>query len=617
MPGNQPEFQLSSCDFYLQEMHRAVDMGEAGAIPRLAWPIFSFFHGTRVDEASVPVQTGHVDVFLEREMANRLRREPALFPRWVEVMYGYFWKMAAVPALAGDIWTPLWMILKVFEGAGEDTMPARCQMAAWAASYDDPKKTTALAYIKAMRPLTPQAAVKKSLFLSTKINKGASDFSAHVAYAYARSHLLPPIHRLQAHINFYCENPSSDEGLTDILSILNWNELVEYRQGKMELLGPLYWTLVHENRYDALLFFVRCLKGIIVGSGLGVAHAFLLPTDGKRFAAITKSDLVTFEDRDNGQSYTTLIRLVNRTNKVAISLLGEHEIDYRVDEKRFGTPDIDEDFDELRDAVIAHYRLDDAFYRELKLITSLPSHNHPIQGALCSLGITPPLISTSLQNLGEEPRERAFIFFLSSSTYTHDLELACIRKEFGEETEVFTDPSCDFFIESLSNERYTHIYVSAHGVYSHWEDEEETIHFSETSRIPASRLWEVSRSGSHRRTVVLNICDGAASPLSFNPNNRGLAASLATGNQVVISHIWPVHPLYAAIFGLLVLDELIDGSAADAVLSVSTLLRLSNAESAAIINDKGPAFVEIAGALASATFAMADFRNVGSVAIYA
>lgn len=382
MSDNQPDLQLSSCDFYLQEMHRAVDMWDAGELTRLAWPIFSFFHGTRVDQACVPVQTGHVGVFLEADMQNHLQRELTLFPRWVEVIYGYFWQMAATPELAREIWMPLWWTLKVFKGAGADTMPARCQMGAWAAAYDDGKKMVALACIRAMRPMTAQAAAQKSLFLSTKINKGANDFAAHVSYAYSQSHLLPPIHRLQAHIHYYCENPSS-EVLTDILSMLNWDELAACRKGKLSLLGPLYWTLIHNNRYDDLLFFVRCLKGMIDRSGLDVAHAFLFPADGARFAAITKSELVTFEDRDNGQSYATLIRLVNRMNNVNISLLGEEEVDCCVDTDRFGTPDIREDFEALRDAVIAHYRLDDAFYRELGLISPLPSHNHPVQG-LCA-----------------------------------------------------------------------------------------------------------------------------------------------------------------------------------------------------------------------------------------
>lgn len=617
-PYNQNNFSFSSCDFYLSEMRRAIEMFDAGETAKLGYPIFSFFHGKTTDSTMTPVDTGHVFIFLEQPMQKYLECDPYLFTRWVEVIYGYFWIMAATPVLAREIWVPLWVTLEVFEKAGIDTLQARCQMGSWAASYDEEKKSTALDYIKSMNLVTPHEKALRSLFLSTKINEDAADYLEQVNRAYLLSPYLPPIHRLQANIHYFCKVATSRKLLTDILSILNWVELSEYRKGKMEMLAPLYWTLVHHNKYEDLLFFARCLKGRVDTSNFDLPHAFLLPNSGACFPALTKSELVTFVDQDNGKSYTNLIKLCNRLNKVAISLLGDEEVDFQIDETRFGTPSHDANFEELRHAVISHYHLSDSFYQELQLISLLPSHNHPLQGALCTLGIVPPLISVSFENLAEEPAERVFIFFLSSETYTHDLEEEWIRKEFGEDAEVFTDPPFEFFISSLNNERYTHVYISAHGVYDHWQYGGKSIHFSAESQILVFALKTIKRTTTIRRTIVLNICDGATSPLSFNHNNRGLAASLASGNQVVISHLWPVQPLYAGVFGMLVMKELTTKTSAEAVLSTCRVLNQPNNLDVARSTEKMAAsFNVVASTIAKATFNFSDFRNLGSMAIYA
>ena len=534
---NIDTFPLSHCDFYLEQMRQAIDMFESGEMKKLYHPIFSFFYGEVNESPSVLVEPGHVLIFCKNSMQSYLNLNPNLFIRWTEVIYGYFWLMAATPALAREIWMPLWFTLDIFEKAGHSTLQARCQMGGWAACYNEEKSSIALKHIKSMTLGIIQDEAIRSLFLSTKINEGNPDFINYVEDTYQKSEHLQPIQRLQAHIHYFCNVSKSRSVLNNIISILNWPDLYEYREGNMQMLGSLYWTLIYENKYEDLLFFVRCLKGKVDTSGLGIAHAFLLPSSGSNLPILSNSDLVTFVDQDNGNSYMKLIKLCNCLNKVATSLLGDEDVDFEIDEERFGTPSLDENFEQLRQAVIFHYHLNDDFYKELQLISLLPSHNHPLQGALCTLGIVPPLISISLESLAEEPDERKFLFFLSSETYTHDLEVEWVRKEFGEDAEIFTNPSNEEFIQLLNNERYTHVYISAHGKYNHWLDGEELIYFSDESQIPASVLHSTKRTCKFMRTIVLNICDGATSPLSFNHNNRGLAAGLASGNQIVIGHM--------------------------------------------------------------------------------
>lgn len=119
--------------------------------------------------------------------------------------------------------------------------------------------------------------------------------------------------------------------------------------------------------------------------------------------------------------------------------------------------------------------------------------------------------------------------------------------------------------------------------------------------------------------MILNICDGAASRLSYNPNNSGLAAALASGGQVVISHLWPVNPKYAACFGLLLLDRIDTGSFSlgEAVLRVYRSLSQSNDKIAELVQGIGSYSDGLASMIKNTDFEISDFRNIGSIAIYA
>lgn len=617
MTGNQ-FLKLSDANFYLLEMRRAIEAFNTGKPHDIGFPIFSFFCGRRTSETAVEVNTGHLSIIFDRKMQFALDRNPALFIRWVEVIYFYFLQMAAVPSLAGEIWTPLWLALNMFEKGGEETLQARMQMGSWAAFYDKEKANKALMHIKEMKTTTVQQEVNRALFLSTEINRGNADYLANIKFAYEHSSLLRPISRLQANVHYYSQISSSRELLYDIISILNWSELSYYRDGKMGLLSPIFWTLFRENNYDDLLFFCRCLKGNIDPASLNVGHAFLMPVSGASFPALTKSELITFEDRDNGQSYFSLMRICNRLTNTAISLLGEQDLDHVVEsDERLGTPNLDGDFEELRKATVDHYHLDDDLYKEIELMSLIPSHNHPLQGALLMAGIKPPLISISLSDLAEEPAVKKFVFFLSSDTFTHDLEQSWIRSEFGSDAEVFTDPTTELLTQYLSDEQYTHVYISAHGIYSHRQSGGQAIHFSPTATVPVAALEAINRRNSATaRLVLLNICDGGASPLSFNHNSSGLAAALVARGLTVISHLWPIKPLYACIFGTIIIKLLRTESTANALVDGYSILNRTNSEAAELVKKLGASFSNIGDALSKATFDVADFRNLGSTVIY-
>lgn len=611
--------ELSSFHFYVEQMDRAIATFETGRLADVGLPVMSFFSGKEQHQPSAALNPIHICVFAEdKQMQCAIELAPQRFIKWTEVLYFYFLEMAAFPREAKDVWRCCWMILDMFERS-HSTLAARCQMAAWAAAYDEGFADLARDYLKSVRLSSIKDEATRSLILSSRINQGQSDHLEHVKKALKLSPHLPHIHKLQAYINYYCHANASSKILARIISALNWHELAYIRVGKVGLLEPVIWTLQHKNNYNDLLFLLRCLRTDIRKEGFKSGHAFVLPNIQNAFTALKANERIQFSREGNGDNYARLMRLCNKLNGVSISIRGEDELGSAVEKfDDFGKPIQEDAFEALRQAVIEHYHLQDNFFKEISLLTLVPSHNHPVQGALCSLGVVPPFLSTSLQDLVDESVGKHFVFFLAESTYTVELESQWIRGAFGDSADIRIDPNPADIIAALNDQRLTHIYISAHGKFDHWEREPEKIHFSDSSEVAVDELLKTKSKWGSRKTLILNLCDGAATRISYNPNNSGMAAALASGSQVVVSHLWPVDPKYAAVFGLFLLEQLLaDLACQEAVLNVYRTLSQDNSSIASSARKMGRFSEGLAKMIENTEFRFSDFRNIGAVAIYA
>ncbi|RZL04174.1 MAG: CHAT domain-containing protein [Rubrivivax sp.] len=607
-------FKPASPDFYLTEMRRAVAMVSTAPVADLAFPIFSFFHGARTEEREVETQTGHVCVLFTREIRAPLR-EDSLLIRWVEIIYYYFREMAAVPELAREVWKPLWQVLAQHENDGWDVLPARIQMANWAGHYDQELAEHALSIIKATPPYTPQAEAIRALFLTTNINQQNADFREYVQRAYQLAESMEATHRLQALTTYYSHFAASDQVFNDILASLRSPELSAYKSGTMSLLGGFMVSLFDRNEYDHLWRMMCAIKEVDETFRFVSAHAFIVANHRDRLMLLSRSNRVSFDEEGNGQSYVELAKLCNRMTNVAISLLGDTEVDYRNAGDRFGTPGTADDLGALRDKVVAHYHLDDDVYRELAAVSLVPSHNHPIHGGLCSVGVAPPPLLVSFRPLPDRADQRRHLCLVSADTMTCDLECEWITQEFGNTATLMRDPGKNDLLGALSDQAYSDVYVSAHGQYSHHQSHEPYVHFSEQSKLSASELAALTRAAPSRRTVVLNICDGATTTISINSNAAGLGAAWAHGGaHVIVSHLWPVPPLYACTFGLLMLTFR-DLPESEAVLEVYRQLDADNQTIADRLRALRPHFGPLAERIERSALPLGNFRNIGAIAL--
>lgn len=605
--------------FYLQKIYDTVNSSNRNDIHGVGTQVFGFFSGQEYLGGRVDVSPHHTQMIFQEPIISYFRAEPEIFLKWVAVIYSYFRSMGAMPEVARDAWNSAATIIYLAKTKDEPAIvEAMCQLVAWDYFYGREHYPDYLDRLKKIHLEDRRAKRTRELFLCTASNMGQPDFLASIKRTYKNRRHFTGANAASAIINYYCHIKPELSILSELKCYLKGPQMCEtVQKGHCDFLKPLLGKLYEDNNYDDLFSLVSSLKNVIELGVSRVGHGYLLP-NGNKLMILSRSGQVVFEEIGNYERYSRLITACNRATNTYVTLLGELDDNGAyIDTDRGGAPPVDDDLSELRRAVISHLGLNDPLYGEFHSLTILPSHNFPLQSALFSLGKNAPLISVSHQEVLDDPDDKHFVFFLSSHTHTYTLEHEFIVAEFGDEAEIYVDPQEDFFFDILASEQHDVIYISAHGEYNHWGKAiEDEIFFSEGSTITVGKLWLCRHKKSTNRNIILNICDGAATEISCNPYSRGIAASLAAGNQTILSHMWPVNPLYAACFGMLAIFF----SRQNTPINVARMIyEALDQENDSIINhakNLAESFATLERCLKNKEFDMRQFKNLGSISVY-
>ncbi len=609
---------FSSPEFYLNQIEETIR--HANDLQRAGTAIFSFFSGEEYEIGrQATVDSRHFEIlFRDAMLSEWCQAHPRSVLKWIELMYNYFRSMSAIPEIAQSVLPWAMRIVEVFREYEIEALLASFQLASWDFFYGKENHPGYLQHIKSLPLKTKEAKLYRSLFNTTVINREQADFIESIKYTYKNRRGLEGKNLATAIISYYCHVVSQSEVLQELQTYLTGRRMRQViSQESCDFMKPLLWKFHTDNDYKSLSFLLRKLKGKASVENPKSSHGFLL-SNGETLSILSTSGRDEFESKESYESYKALIRVSNRSTNTSISLLGEYNEDTSYfDQDRRGAPPIESDLGDLASAVIDHFKLHDSLYNELHSITLVPSHNFPIQSALFSLGRRAPIISTSLEDPIDDPETKSWIFFLSSNTATCNIEHEFIIKEFGANQEVIVDPDPELFASKLKSGEYNMIYISAHGEYNHWgESHADEIYFSEAAKIDIRTLKECSPGEGVKRNIILNICDGATTQISCNPYNRGIASTLAKGNQTVISHMWPVSTVYASAFGMLALHFIKSNTAIDTARLVYATL--DDELDKIILNMRGlsASFSVLESYLAGKNFKMREFKNIGSVAVY-
>lgn len=613
------EFKYQPAEFYIKQIIRAIDASQSGDTTNLSAAVFSFFSGSEYEMGNVAnLESFHfLSAIKLEELSSFFGSHPEVLLKWIETLFYYCRSMSAISEIIVTVWPMAAKIVDALKGQREvEGMLASSQLASWDFFYGKANHPSYLDSIKKWEVTNQQARAFRNLLCSTQINLEQPDFRAYVQQCYLTKSYLSYENQAIAIISYYCHLEESAEILDELLCLLHSEGMKKLiKSGNCDFLKGLVGHFYDKNDYKSLLRFLSSMKEVATPESTG--HGFLL-SNGQNLTVMTASSKVDFLAEGNYLSYQRLIELRNRALNVYVSLLGEPSQDANyLDTDRGGSPPIEDDLSSYRDVIIKHFQLENNVYDEVSSITLAPSHDFPIQAARFSLGKNAPLISSSLEATTDDPEEKTFVFMLSSHTHTVEVEEKFIRAQFGTRAEIHIDPSIKKFIEVMQSEKHTTVYISAHGEYNHWgSGKEDHIVFSEKSNIPGDILRSCIPKSSHTRNVILNICNGATVEISCNPYSRGLAASIARGNQRVVSHLWPVNPIYAASFGMLILYYLKARNLLDATKETFRILSLENHRIIESTLSLGPGFDIFTNFLEGKNFQMNTFKNIGSLAIY-
>ncbi len=195
-------------------------------------------------------------------------------------------------------------------------------------------------------------------------------------------------------------------------------------------------------------------------------------------------------------------------------------------------------------------------------IQSLP---HPVQALMLrELGTTWPLVSSYEEPEPDRPLRKILLWSIGTNGGPAELEgVAAIFEASGVEVDQRSedlDPST--FSQLYARNDYDAVWINAHGEFTGTDphDAHLLLSLDRQQRITIAQLAAVGVPKNGRRLLFLNICDGGNVMVTDAPPRLGIAPMLASSNQAVISHLWPVRNFVAATYGVLLADALAAGA---------------------------------------------------------
>jgi hypothetical protein len=235
---------------------------------------------------------------------------------------------------------------------------------------------------------------------------------------------------------------------------------------------------------------------------------------------------------------------------------------------QIGRPDPDH-AGQFEEAATKHLRLEevDGIVGDAGAVSGIvpwPMIPVPLQALMLkNLRWTAP-ISASLR----EPaplRRTSRVAILGGGSMTSELEREHVRRIFeacGARCDVAEYADTATFIEAYLDPAFDVVWFCSHAFQDHVSPHRSGLQLDDGEILKLKDLAALNEpaAGGRRRLLVLNVCDAASSAVLGGSMSLGVASTLASPTQSVIAHLWPLSPIAACAFGVLLADALADGS---------------------------------------------------------
>lgn len=511
--------------------------------------------------------------FIRRELANVLGY-------WVYALFYYSWTTGGHVPLAkeflrafGTFYLSLPAYCKVFD----EYFLSLCQILTWSIENRESKLAGEVAQTirKVVNDQVP-AHLKMNLIL--QLSCIDEDLSGQPQEVWAGmlleqySQLLVGHQRMQLWVNF--TNNSAQKILQNIGALVD--AITEYHQAieqseadqtmimyeLVQIYATLYPVLVvllkegHSSEAERIFTHYFKIERPVEGS---ILH--IIPNDRQGIIYSLAEQVKIIRSKHEEPMFAITV-CMNRFLQLTNILKGKP--DYQpeaVEKKDLGTPN-EAEAPSLLLALQDHFQFDllQQIIRDGAGYYLHNGINYPLQPVMLSQ--TGQVLPMSLSFQQPEPARKVrkvLIWQGDSFTSVRECEgLVNIFEKAGVEFTLllYDQHNADDFLLAFEATDYDAVIVSGHGVYEHYEPHASYIHLSETQHLNREAINGLNPQWEHRRLLLLNVCDGAATALHNSPLSIGMATQLVHSRQSLFSHFWPVNPRVACLFSWLVAAKL-------------------------------------------------------------
>lgn len=228
----------------------------------------------------------------------------------------------------------------------------------------------------------------------------------------------------------------------------------------------------------------------------------------------------------------------------------------KLDERMVGAPAF-EQVEQLRAAMQAHYDIP-ALTAQLptdfrpRSIIVLPALRDPFQALLFDqVGWIAPMEASLSKAQAMRPIHTVSIW--PGATHLTEAEVECVQNvgvAAGWKVKFAVGPLDEAaFLRFYEDAEPDLLWVIGHGEQSPYRLEETGIVLEGNVLLPITRIAAMTVPGGERRLLVLNVCSSGAAQHRGGIARIGLGHYLATPNQTVAAHLWPIDYYAALAFG--------------------------------------------------------------------
>ena len=499
-----------------------------------------------------------------------------VFIRIISCIFYYSYKAGGHKEVASDLYNfYLEKILQVIKGnISESSVMCGCNVLSWSLFNNKDN----LSIIKILEETFEQKnifdEIKKIICMQfaggayTESKKSGKEWSEICLQKYSK--LLRAHEKLHLLSMIYANEELNSQKINDIfLAIEEYHNYIQnsnisnklYELNRISnILYGIFINLLDNKRVNDIIQLVG--KYYQIDSNNLIEEILIICPNYKDGTLYVKEKKSFLSEKDIKKALVDLIDITNKffntqlvLNNIASSFVTKAER-LGVPESKYGN--------EFEKYMVEHYAINkfpENIFEGISVIIPIANYNHPIQNLLIKNRSSSKPINISLQKITKLRKIKRMTIW-NFGTHTSDLEENYIENIFRNnnvDVKILKgiDSNKNDFLDSYFDQGTDLFWVTTHGEFDDYSPHAVKININKSEFVLGSELINYKGNVEQKRLCVLNICDSGRVHIDDGFLNMGMTAEITNKYQAVISHLWPINPIAALIYGVLLASLLI------------------------------------------------------------